>query len=138
MSIKALPADACRLLGSTSVIATSISLVKELLDNAIDAGATAIDVIVSPNTVDKIEVRDNGHGISTADFDALGRRGHTSKLRQFDDLMTVGGTSLGFRGEGLASANTLGFVAITTRTAEEAIASKFRLVPNIGGISPDG
>lgn len=138
MSIKALPADACRLLGSTTVIATPVSLVKELVDNAIDADATAIDVIVSPNTVDKIEVRDNGHGVSPADFDALGRRGHTSKIRCFEDLKTVGGTSLGFRGEGLASANTLGYVAITTRTADVAIASNFRLVPALGGISEDG
>lgn len=138
MSIKALPADACRLLGSTTVIANPVSLVKELVENAIDADATAIDVLVSPNTVDKIEVRDNGHGINIVDFDALGRRGHTSKIRRLEDLKTVSGPSLGFRGEGLASIITLGYVAITTRTSDEAIALTFRLVPGLGGISPEG
>ncbi|CAK7204667.1 hypothetical protein SEUCBS139899_007426 [Sporothrix eucalyptigena] len=120
MSIKALPADTCRLLGSTTLIATPVSLVKELVDNAIDAGATTVSVLMSPNTVDKVEVRDDGHGIDLVDFDALGRRGYTSKTRCFEDLKTVGGLSLGFRGEGVASANALGFVSITTRTANEA------------------
>jgi DNA mismatch repair ATPase MutL len=92
---------------------------------------------VRPNTVDKIQVRDNGYGIHLSDFDNLGRRGHTSKIRQFGDLKTVGETSLGLRGEGLASANTLGYVAITTRTSDEAIASDFQLVPGVGGASSD-
>ncbi len=135
MSIQALPADACRLLSSSTLITTPVSLVKELIDNAIDAGATSIEVFAAPNAVDKIEVHDNGHGIAIANFDALGRRGYTSKLRRLEDLKIVGSKTLGFRGEGLASANTLGFVAITTRTANDAVASAFRLVPNLRGVS---
>ncbi|CAK7265660.1 hypothetical protein SEPCBS119000_001626 [Sporothrix epigloea] len=136
MSIKALSAETCSLLGSTTLIASPVSLVKELVDNAVDAYATTISILVSPNTVDKIEVRDDGHGIDSADFDVLGRRGHTSKIRCFEDLKDVGGSTLGFRGEGLASANTLGNVAITTRTANKAVASLFRLKPGTGGINP--
>ncbi|CAK7568103.1 MAG: hypothetical protein SEPTF4163_006086, partial [Sporothrix epigloea] len=137
MSIKALSAETCSLLGSTALISSPVSLVKELVDNAIDAHATTISVLVSPNTVDKIEVRDDGHGIDPADFDALGRRGHTSKICCFEDLKNAAGSSLGFRGEGLASANTLGYVAITTRTANKAVASVFRLAPDSGGINSD-
>ncbi|CAK7263877.1 hypothetical protein SEPCBS57363_000781 [Sporothrix epigloea] len=137
MSIKALSAETCSLLGSTTLISSPVSLVKELVDNAIDAHATTISVLVSPNTVDKIEVRDDGHGIDSADFDALGRRGHTSKICCFGDLKDAAGSSLGFRGEGLASANTLGYVAITTRTANKAVASTFRLAPGSGGINSD-
>ena len=137
MSIKALPADTRRLLGSTTLIASPASLVKELLDNAIDANANSISVLISPNTVDKIEVRDNGHGIDAADFDALGRRGHTSKVRRFEDLRTASASFLGFRGEGLASASTLGYVSITTRTTNEDVASMFRLMLGTGGIAPD-
>lgn len=142
MSIKALPGEATRLLDASSLIANPVSLVKELVDNAIDAHATSIEVLIAPNTVDKIEVRDNGHGILRSDFDLLGRPGHTSKLTCLDDLHTRPSdeASLGFRGQGLAAAATLGYVAITTRTRADSVAASFRLAPgstsgsNSGGI----
>src|SRR4051812_39238226 len=116
MAITALPDSTIHLLGSSQVLTTPTSLVKELVDNALDAKATSVDILISPNTIDKIEVRDNGHGIPQADLDSLGRRGHTSKLRSFDELKSIGGVSLGFRGEALASAVQLGSVSVTTRT----------------------
>lgn len=134
MPIAALPDETRRLLGSTSTITTPVSLVKELLDNAIDANATTIEVLVSPNTLDKIEVRDNGTGIHSDDYDCLGRRGYTSKLRTFDDLQNLAGTTLGFRGEALASANTLGKVCIITKTSSDSIAAVLHLNPKDGGI----
>lgn len=127
MSIQALPPSTTRVLGSSQALTTPASLIKELIDNAIDARATSIDVIVSANTLDKIEVRDNGHGIATDDLDALGRHGHTSKLRTFEELRTVGRVSLGFRGEALASAVTLGDVTVTTRTEGEPVAVHVKL-----------
>ncbi|EPQ65108.1 hypothetical protein BGT96224_1434 [Blumeria graminis f. sp. tritici 96224] len=133
MSIAPLPESTVRLLGSTQVLTTPTSLIKELIDNAIDANATSIDIIISPNTLDKIELRDNGHGIQREDFDSLGKRGHTSKLRSFEDLKSIGGTSLGFRGEALFSAIQLGKVTITSKCEGEQIATmaKFKVM---GGI----
>ncbi|KAG0650876.1 DNA mismatch repair pms1 [Hyphodiscus hymeniophilus] len=123
MPIAPLPKATVQLLGSSQVLTTPASLVKELIDNALDARATSIDIVVSRNTLDKLEVRDNGHGISSADFDFLGKRGHTSKLRTFEELKFVGSISLGFRGEALASAVQLGNVSVTTKTEGESVAT---------------
>lgn len=135
MAITALPEGTIRLLGCHTVITTPVDLVKELLDNAIDAKANSVDVFVSPNVVDKIEVRDNGHGIHPDDYNFLGRAGRTSKITSFEDLRTLGGTTLGFRGQALASANNLGTVTVTTRTAENSTAMKLNLSPGVGGVN---
>lgn len=134
MPITALPESTVRLLGSHAVIATPSDLVKELLDNAIDTKATSIDILVSSNIVDKIELRDNGQGIHPLDYASLGRAGHTSKITSFEDLSTLGGTTLGFRGQALASINNLGTVTVTTRTAEDIIATELALSPGTGGV----
>lgn len=134
MPIAALSSDVVRQLGSSVAIATPLDLVKELVENAIDAAATSIDVLVSANTLDRIEVRDNGHGIHQRDYDALGRPARTSKITTFKDLHTLGGATLGFRGQALASANTLGMVTVTTRTADEATAWALQLVFGVGGV----
>ncbi|KAK0126307.1 hypothetical protein ONS95_007917 [Cadophora gregata] len=127
MAITALPDATVHLLGSAQALTTPTSLVKELIDNALDAKASSIDIVISPNTIDKIEVRDNGQGIPQEDLDALGRRGHTSKLRSFEELKSIGGISLGFRGEALASAVQLGLVSVTTRTEGETVATSVQL-----------
>lgn len=134
MPITALPDSAVRLLGSHAAIATPRDLVKELLDNAIDAKATSIEILVSSNMIDKIEVRDNGQGIHPLDYASLGHAGHTSKITSFEDLRTLGGTTLGFRGQALASINNLGTVIVTTRTAEDIIATELILSPSTGGV----
>lgn len=134
MPISSLPESTVRRLGSTLVITSPVLLLKELLDNAIDSGATSIDVLVSPNTVDRLEVRDNGHGISSDDFDCLGRQGHTSKLRSFDELGALGGSTLGFRGIALASANVLAHVSLTTRVSTEHVATVITLAKG-GGVA---
>ena len=133
MAIHPLPKSTVRLLGSSQVLTTATSLVKELIDNALDAKAIAIDILISQNTIDKVEVRDNGHGVAKEDLDALGRRGHTSKLRAFEELRSLGGSSLGFRGEALASAVQLGNVTVTTRTDGEPVATFVKLKA-LGGI----
>ncbi|KFY07416.1 hypothetical protein V492_07160 [Pseudogymnoascus sp. VKM F-4246] len=134
MAIQPLPSSTTRILGSCQALTTPSSLVKELIDNAIDAKATSIDVIISANTVDKIEVHDNGHGIALEDLDSLGRHGHTSKLRNFEELRAVGSSCLGFRGEALASAVSLGSVTITTRAEGEPVAFVVKLKAT-GGVS---
>jgi DNA mismatch repair protein MutL len=134
MTITALPEATVRLLGSAQALTTPTSLVKELIDNALDAKASTIDILISTNTIDKIEVRDNGHGIPQEDLDALGKHGHTSKLRSFEELRSIGGLSLGFRGEALASACQLGEVSVTTKTEGEPAATVVKLKP-LGGIA---
>jgi DNA mismatch repair protein MutL len=133
MAITVLPPTTIHLLNSAQVLTTPISLVKELVDNALDAKATSIDIIISPNTLDKIEVRDNGHGIQPDDLDALARHGYTSKLRSFEELIFRGGDTLGFRGEALASAVELGEVTVSTKTEGETIATMVKL-KETGGV----
>ncbi|KAF7958471.1 hypothetical protein EAE96_002015 [Botrytis aclada] len=133
MAIKPLSDSTIHLLGSSQVLTTPTSLIKELIDNALDAKATSIDILISQNTIDKIEVRDNGHGIQPDDLDALGRRGHTSKLTTFTELRNIGGRSLGFRGEALASACQLGDVSITTKMDGQPVATCVKLKA-LGGI----
>ncbi|CAD6448015.1 fd0cca7a-cc59-4a19-8483-a8bf0419b1ff [Sclerotinia trifoliorum] len=133
MTINALSESTIHLLGSSQVLTTPTSLIKELIDNALDAKATCIDILISQNTIDKIEVRDNGDGIQLGDLDALGRRGHTSKLTTFTELRNLGGRSLGFRGEALASACQLGDVSITTKTDGQPVGTCVKLKA-MGGI----
>ncbi|RYP39493.1 hypothetical protein DL767_002227 [Monosporascus sp. MG133] len=134
-TISRLPDSTTRLLGSPLVITTPVTLVKELLDNAIDAKATSVEVLISPNTVSTIEVRDNGVGIHPDDYDSLGRRGHTSKLQSFEELRTHVSKTLGFRGEALAAANTLAKVTIITKTADDPVGATLHLVSDIGGVA---
>lgn len=124
MPIAALPQTTIRAIGSTTVISDPCSVVKELIDNALDASASSLLVEISQNTVDVIQLKDNGHGIPSEDHPYVCRRTCTSKIRTVDDLRNIGGTSLGFRGEALASvAEMSGGVTITTRVQEEMAAA---------------
>ncbi|KAK5987364.1 DNA mismatch repair protein PMS1 [Cladobotryum mycophilum] len=134
MAISALPQSTVRLLGSCITITSSCDLVKELIDNAIDSRATSIEVIISPDSIDKIIVRDDGHGIEVEDFESLGRRSHTSKLTTFEELKTRGGETLGFRGEALAAINSLAALSITTRTKSDPVATRMQLKFGVGGV----
>ncbi|KAF1997629.1 putative DNA mismatch repair protein mutl [Amniculicola lignicola CBS 123094] len=118
-----LPTSTVRQLGSSQVLVDPSSVVKELIDNALDARSTAIFVEIASNTIDAIQVRDNGHGIPAEDWELVCRRYCTSKIRDYDDLKDVGGKWLGFRGEAMASmAEMSGSLAITTRLEGEPVA----------------
>lgn len=124
MPIEALPPATARAIGSTSVISDACSVVKELIDNSLDAGSSSILIEISANTVDLIQLKDNGHGIPAEDYPYVCRHTYTSKIQTLDDLKNVGGTSLGFRGEALASvADMSGGITITTRIASEVTGS---------------
>jgi DNA mismatch repair protein MutL len=98
------------------VIERPASVVKELMENAVDAGATRIDVAVAGGGVDLVRVADNGCGIE-ADQLPLAVASHaTSKIEEADDLFRVG--TLGFRGEALASIAEISRLVIRSRTAE--------------------
>ncbi|KAJ5708559.1 hypothetical protein N7488_008360 [Penicillium malachiteum] len=124
MPIEALPQATVRAIGSTSVISDPCSVVKELIDNALDAGASSLFIEISSNTVDVIELKDNGHGIPTEDHPNVCRHTFTSKIRTAEDLKNVGGSSFGFRGEALASiAEMSGGITVTTRVASSVTGS---------------
>ncbi|EWC45272.1 hypothetical protein DRE_05999 [Drechslerella stenobrocha 248] len=112
MTIHEIPLESVRRLGST----------QELVENALDATATSIVIEASPDLVSHIQVKDNGYGINPSDRPLMARQHCTSKLTSFDDLVE-GVTTLGFRGEALASlAAVSGGFTITTRVRSETIA----------------
>ena len=127
MPIAALPLNTVLAIGSTQVLSDSSSLVKELVENALDARASAIFVEISENALDVIQVKDNGHGIAPNDRNLVGRRYCTSKISGFDDLTNIGGLSLGFRGEALASAIELSEgMTLTTKVEGEQVAASIK------------
>ncbi len=132
MPISALSESTLRQLSSTATITSPVAVVKELVENALDAGSSSIEAHVSANTVDKIEVRDNGSGISPPDFESIGRRGYTSKIRDLGDVSVVGGTSLGFRGMALWSICSVSRVVLTTRTEGDICATSMVLTAGGG------
>ncbi|KAJ5625465.1 hypothetical protein N7510_001774 [Penicillium lagena] len=124
MPITALPPTTVRAIGSTSAITDPYSVVKELVDNALDAASSSLVVEISQNTLDVIQVKDNGYGIPSEDHQFVCKHAFTSKIQTVDDLKRIGGTSLGFRGEALASiADISGGVTITTRIETEVAGS---------------
>jgi DNA mismatch repair protein MutL len=96
------------------IIERPVSVVKELVENAVDAGATRVTVAIERGGVDLVEVIDDGAGIAPADLPVAVRRHATSKLAHASDLERV--STLGFRGEGLASIAAIAQLEIVTRT----------------------
>ncbi|GAB7355189.1 hypothetical protein MBLNU459_g5746t1 [Dothideomycetes sp. NU459] len=128
MSIHALPQAAVRAIGSSQALTDPASVAKELIDNALDARATSVSIEISSNTLDVIQVRDNGHGIAPDDRPLVARRYCTSKIRNEKDLASIGGSSLGFRGEALSSAVEMsGGMIITTRVEGDGIATALEI-----------
>lgn len=131
MSIQALPQHTVRAIGASQVLTDPASVVKELVDNALDARATSIFVDISANTLDVLQVRDNGHGIVPEDRPLVAKRYCTSKIKDERDLSAIGGSSLGFRGEALSSAAEMsGSMTITTRVEGEDVANTLKVAQN--------
>lgn len=125
--IAALPPTTVRQIGSGQVLVDPSSVVKELIDNALDARAKSIFVDITANTIDSIQVKDDGHGIPGEDRPLVCRRYCTSKIRDLQDLRDVGGKWLGFRGEALSSmADMSGAISVTTRVEGEPVAVKVK------------
>lgn len=130
MPIQSLSDSDIRTLGSSLAVNDACSVIKELIDNAIDARADTIFIEISANAVDVIQVKDNGSGIGPDDRPLLCRRGCTSKIRTIQDLGGLGGSYLGFRGEALASVAALSnTVALTSRVDGERAGSTFKFGP---------
>ncbi|XP_057707470.1 PMS1 protein homolog 1 [Corythoichthys intestinalis] len=123
--MKQLPADTVRLLSSSQVITSVTNVVKELLENSLDAGALAIDVKLENYGLDRIEVRDNGRGIKAADTRVMALRHFTSKIQSHEDLERL--QTYGFRGEALGSICAIAEVMITTKTEDDDISTQYTL-----------
>lgn len=117
-TIKALESQTVHQIQSGQVIVDLSSVVKELVENSLDAGATSIEVRFKNNGLDSIEVQDNGEGISSESYHAIALKHYTSKLCSYDDLSSL--NTFGFRGEALSSMCALSSFHIITARADEA------------------
>ncbi len=104
------------------VIERPASVVKELIENSIDAGATNITVEIAHGGISKIRIIDNGSGISKDDMEFAFERHATSKIRKADDLETI--KSMGFRGEALSSIAAIANVEMISKTDEDEVGNR--------------
>ncbi|XP_005089471.1 PMS1 protein homolog 1 [Aplysia californica] len=123
--IEGLPPSAVRLIGSGQVITSVFSVVKELIENSVDAGATAIDIKLDNYGLDRIEIIDNGCGVKVEDVPFMAKRHYTSKITSTDDLLSL--HSYGFRGEALASLCSVADVTITTKTKTDDLSYTYTI-----------
>lgn len=122
--IKILSKDTIQKIAAGEVIERPFSVVKELVENSIDAKATEIKVEISEGGLNYIKVTDNGCGISKSEVEVAVKRHATSKLDNFNDLYNI--SSLGFRGEALASITSISKTTIETKTKDDDIGSSFK------------
>ncbi len=123
--IKILSPEVSNKIAAGEVVQRPASVVKELLDNAIDAGADHITVVLQGAGRTLIQVRDNGCGMSPQDLPLCFLRHATSKLSSVDDLQKI--RTLGFRGEAMASIASVSHVTVTTKRIEDESGLEYEL-----------
>ena len=125
MHVQVLPANIANMIAAGEVVQRPASVVKELLENALDAGADNISVVIKDAGRTLIQVIDNGCGMSREDAELCFLRHATSKLATAEDLQRI--LTYGFRGEALASIAAVAEVTLKTRREEDetAVAVEF-------------
>ena len=134
--IQLLPDAIANQIAAGEVVQRPASVVKELVENAIDAGGTHITVIIRDAGKQLIQVVDNGAGMSATDARMSFERHATSKIRQAEDIYSI--KTLGFRGEALASIAAVAQVTLTTRRSEDELATCLEIeASTLQHIDPD-
>ena len=124
-TIHLLPPHIANQIAAGEVIQRPASAVKELLENAVDAGATEIRLIVVDAGKSLIQVVDNGRGMDPIDARNCFERHATSKINEIEDLFTI--RTMGFRGEALASIAAVAQVSMKTRTADQELGTEIEI-----------
>jgi DNA mismatch repair protein MutL len=127
LPIRVLPPEVAARIAAGEVVERPASVVKELLENSLDAGASRITIEVMSGGLDSIRVSDDGCGIDPAELEAAFHRHATSKLQDDADLERV--ITLGFRGEALPSIAAVAEVEMTSRPPGREMAAYVRMTP---------
>ena len=126
MAIRLLPVDVSSKIAAGEVIERPASMVKELLENSLDAGATEIGIEIRAGGAEFVRVTDNGTGIAADDVELALQRFATSKIADVGDLEVI--STLGFRGEALPSIAAVSSLSLETRTGAEQVGTRIDVV----------
>ncbi|CAK7565694.1 MAG: DNA mismatch repair protein Mlh1 [Sporothrix epigloea] len=130
--IQALDPNVVNKIAAGEIIIAPVHALKELVENAVDAGSTMLEVLVKDGGLKLLQITDNGCGIDKEDLAILCERFTTSKLQTFEDLESI--QTYGFRGEALASISHIAHLTVTTRTKDSD--SAWRAYYEAGKLAP--